>query len=172
MMPLFQILQARYPAGGWSLYDNSDGKGVQLAWDADITGTPKPSESEIAQWLKDMALPQARAAKLAEINAGYASVIGYIQAGYPPDEVLSWPVQADQARALATSPEAEALFVRSLAATKGLSVDEMRDRILANAASWEPVAAMLTGQRQLMEEAALAATTVEAVQAIRVAYTV
>lgn len=31
---------------------------------------------------------------------------------------------------------------------------------------------MLTGQRQLMEQAALEATTVEAVQAIRVAYTV
>ena len=117
-------------------------------------------------------LEEARNTKLIEINAGYSTVMGFIQAGYPQEEVLSWERQATQARELTQNPAAEAAFVRGLAATKSLAVEEMCARILANAASWEPVAAMLTGQRQVMEEIAYMAETVEGVQAIRVAYTV
>ena len=115
-------------------------------------------------------LEEARTAKLAEINAGYSSVMGYIQAGYPPEEVLSWERQATQARELTQNPAAEAAFVRGLAATKKLTVEEMCSRILANVASWEPIAAMLTGCRQVMEEAAFSAETVEEIQAIKVSY--
>lgn len=117
-------------------------------------------------------LEEARTAKLAEINAGYSAVMGFIQAGYPPEEVLSWERQATQARELQQNPAAEAAFVRGLAAAKNLTVEELCARILANAASWEPVAAMLTGQRQVMEEVAYLAETVEGVQAIKVAYRV
>ena len=117
-------------------------------------------------------LEEARTAKLAEINAGYSAVMGYIQSGYPAEEVLSWERQATQARELTQNPAAEAIFVRSLAAAKSLDVEEMCARILANAASWEPVAAMLTGMRQVMEEAAYMAENLEEVQAIKVAYRV
>ena len=117
-------------------------------------------------------LAEARAAKINEINAGYETVIAYVQAGYPDKEVLTWERQAVQARELQIDPDAGALFVRALAATKGVTVDEMARRILANAESWEPVAAMLTAQRQLMEEAAWAAENLEALQAIKVSYTV
>ena len=117
-------------------------------------------------------LEEARTAKLAEINAGYSSVMGYIQAGYPLDEVLSWERQATQVRELVQNPDAEALFVRTLAATKKITVEELCRRILANAVSWEPVAAMLTGCRHVMEDAAFSAETVEEIQAIKVSYPV
>jgi len=91
---------------------------------------------------------------------------------YPDKEVLSWERQATQARELKADPNADAAFVRTLAAVKGVPVQEMADRILANAESWEPVAAMLTAQRQLMEEAAYAAVTIAEVAAIHVGYTV
>ena len=117
-------------------------------------------------------LEEARTAKLAEINAGYSAAMAQLQAGYPPEEVLSWERQAAQARELQQNPAAEAAFVRGLAAAKNLEVEEMTARILANVASWEPVAAMLTGARQVMEEAAHAAETIEELQAIKVAYRV
>ena len=117
-------------------------------------------------------LEEARNAKLIEINAGYSTVMEFIQAGYPLDEVLSWERQATQARELTQNPAAEAAFVRGLAATKKIPVEEMCSRILANAASWEPIAAMLTGCRQVMEEAAFSAKTVEEIQAIKVSYPV
>ena len=121
-------------------------------------------------------LEQARAAKIAEINAGYDSVMGYVQSGYPDREVLSWERQASQARAYRDDPALDiatrAAFVAALAKTKGLTLEEMCSRILRNTESWEPVAAMLTGQRQLMEEAAWAAETVEQVRAIKVGYSV
>ena len=117
-------------------------------------------------------LGETRTAKLAEINAGYSSAMGFIQAGYPTEEILSWERQGTQARELVQNPKAEAAFVRGLASAKNLSIEEMCARILANAEDWEPVAAMLTGARQVMEEAAHAAETVEELQAIKVTYRV
>lgn len=117
-------------------------------------------------------LEEVRTAKLAEINAGYSAAMAALQAGYPAEEVLSWERQAAQARDLMQNPAAEAAFVRGLAATKQISVEELCARILRNAAVWEPMAASLTGQRQVMEEIANLAKTVEGVQAIKVAYRV
>ena len=128
-------------------------------------------DRELWDWVEPIpSLEMARTAKLAEINAGYSAVVGYIQAGYPLDEVLSWERQATQARELTQNPAAEALFVRALAITKKIPVEELCRRILANAASWEPVAAMLTGCRHVMEDAAFSAETVEEIQAIKVSY--
>jgi hypothetical protein len=125
-------------------------------------------------WLADAPPPtleEARTRKLATLNDAYESVMGYIQAGYPDTEILTWERQAAQARELTGDPEARALFVRALAATKGVTPEEMSRRILANAESWEPIAAMLTAQRQLMEEAILAVTDVEELAAIRIGFT-
>ena len=119
-----------------------------------------------------LTLEQSRTTKLTEINAGYSSVMQYIQAGYPTEEVLSWERQASQARELLVNPDAEAVFVRVLASQKGVPVPEMRDRILANAANWEPIAALLTAQRQIMEEHTYMATTIEEIEAVKVGYSV
>ena len=145
---------------------------TETAWDAvswTDTRREKPTWAELVA-NAGPTLEQARLAKLAEINAGYESVMGYIQSGYPDKEVLSWERQATQARKLKADPDAEAAFVRTLAARKGVPVQEMADRILANAESWEPVAALLTAQRQLMEEAAYLAVSVAEIDAIRVSY--
>lgn len=135
-----------------------------------------PEEIEVIINGPTPTIEEARAAKIAEINAGYDSVMGYVQSGYPDREVLSWERQASQARAYRDDPALDiatrAAFVAALAKTKGLTLEEMCRRILRNAESWEPVAAMLTGQRQLMEEAAWAAETTEQVSAIKVGYTV
>ena len=144
---------------------------------------PLETEAQLIETLEIYSLPrgifapmptfeEARMAKLAEINAGYESVMAYVQAGYPQSEVISWPVQASQARELAQNEAAPALFVRSLAVTKGVEIEEMCRRILANSHSWEPVAAMLTAQRQILEEATWRAETKEQIAAIKVAYTV
>ncbi len=117
-------------------------------------------------------LEEARLAKIVEINAGYESAIRYIQGGYPLEEVLTWERQAAQARELLADPAAEAAFVRTLAAVKNISVEEMAGRILANAASWEPVAALLTAQRQALEERAFAAQSLEDIAAVQAGYSV
>ena len=119
-----------------------------------------------------LTLEEVRTAKLTEINNGYSSVMAYIQAGYPLDEVLSWERQASQARELLVNPDASAVFVRVLADQKGISVGEMRDRILRNATNWEPIAALLTAQRQIMEESAYMAQTIADVENIKVGYSV
>ena len=136
------------------------------------------SEYQLGQEPQDLlaahkpTLDATRLAKLTEINSAYDRAIEYIQAGYPLKEILSWDMQYMQAKELWENPEAEANFVRNLAAIKGISLEEMRDRILANAASWQHVASMLTAQRQILEETALLATSVEEVEKIKVTYSV
>ncbi len=117
-------------------------------------------------------LEATRLAKLTEINEAYDTVMDYIQAGYPLKEVLSWDIQYLQAKELLTTPDAEALFIRQLATQKNISVEEMRDRILANAESWQYVAGLLTAQRQIMEETALLAESVEELDTVKVAFSV
>ena len=132
-----------------------------------LNNPPEQPEPLPEQTLEDM-----RLAKLDEINAGYSAAIKYIQAGYPIEEVLSWDTQYLQSKELLENPEASAIFVRQLATQKNISLEEMRDRILANAESWQYVAGLLTAQRQIMEEAALLATSVEEVEKIKVTYSV
>ena len=110
--------------------------------------------------------------KVSEINGKYEESIRILQSGYPNSEVLSWERQAQQAKELKADLDAPAGFVRMLAATKGITPDEMATRILANAAMWEPAAAKLTAERQLMEEAALSATTIENLNNIVVQYSI
>ena len=154
-------------------YSGSVTANTEAAWDAVSWTDPrraKPAWAELEAAMPDP-LEQTRLAKIAEINAGYDSVMGYIQSGYPDKEVLSWERQAVQARELKADPDADAMFVRTLAAVKEVPVQEMADRIINNAENWEPIAAMLTAQRQLMEEAAWGAESVEEVALIRVSYT-
>ena len=131
-----------------------------------IVSQPQPEP------LPEPTLEDLRTAKIVEINKGYNAVMAYIQADYPAEEVLSWGRQASQARELLVNPDAEAVFVRVLASQKNISVNEMRDRILRNATNWEPIAALLTAQRQIMEEAAYMAQTIADVENIKVGYSV
>ena len=135
-------------------------------WEAENTRLEEANRSA-APTLEDI-----RQQKLSQINESYEVVMGYIQAGYPLKEVLSWDTQYLQSKELLENPEASAIFVRQLATQKNISLEEMRDRILANATSWQYVAGLLTAQRQMMEEAALLAESVEGLEAVKVAFSV
>ncbi len=113
-------------------------------------------------------LESAKQQKLAQINGAYDNAIDYIQADYPLKEILSWDIQYAQSKELLENPEAAAIFVRELAEQRGLSVEEMRDRILANAESWQRTAGFLTAQRQIMKEAVLLAQKIEDVEDISI----
>lgn len=174
-MFISSVLLRKFPEGRelfWKISQDASGK-QSVWWDENKAGRPCPTLADMQAWATEgPTLEEARAAKLAEINTKYSTVMAYIQAGYPPEEILSWERQSTQAQALQQNPEAAAAFVRGLAATKGVEVEEMAQRILANAASWEPIAALLTGQRQAMEECAWAAQTVVALGEIKVSYSV
>lgn len=158
------------------LYVREDGSVASGYLTDMLSGDRIASDAEVTMFEKhgmlEPKIENVRTAKLAEINTGYSAVMTYIQARYPTEEVLSWERQASQARELLVNPDAEAVFVRVLASQKGIPVPEMRDRILANVASWEPTAALLTAQRQIMEERTYMATTIEEIEAIKVGYSV
>lgn len=123
-----------------------------------------------ADYVPILPLGVVRQGQLDAVNAAYEQAMAYVQSGYPLTEVLSWERQATQARELQANPDAEAAFVRALAATKGVPVEEMARRILANAAAWEPMAAYLTAQRQMLEDRVLAAETEADILAVTPTY--
>jgi hypothetical protein len=111
-------------------------------------------------------LSAAKAAKLVEINTACEAAGSALLAGYPEAEVKTWPQQAAEAAALDADPAASAPLLTAIAAGRGLDVAELVARVLAKEALYKTAAGGLLGQRQALEDAIDAATTIEAVGAI------
>lgn len=89
---------------------------------------------------------------------------------YSMSERLTWPKQEAEATTLLADPAAPAPLLRAIAATRGVDVLALRDRVLANASTWEIVSGSIMGQQQRYEDqlavaAALAETDPEAARA-------
>jgi len=105
---------------------------------------------------------EARAAsKAAEIDADFATACDAIRAGYPPDEILSWPQQQLEAEAWAADNAAPTPLLAAMASARGVPVPELATRILANVAAYKAAYGQALGERQ-RRQAELAAVDLEA----------
>ncbi|SEO52732.1 hypothetical protein [Nitrosovibrio sp. Nv6] len=91
---------------------------------------------------------QMKAAAIARINASYRAAVKAMTAGYPEDEINSWPKQETEARAWLQDSNAHTPWIDGAAAERGMSKAELVDRIIANAALFAPMHGQLTGKRQ------------------------
>lgn len=109
-------------------------------------GPPPPSSS----------LPPASAilktSALARINTAYQDAMNAIMAGYPEDEVKSWPKQEAEARAWLISVNAATPWIDGAAAGRGITKAELVDKILANAALFAPLHGAFTGKLQKLRD--------------------
>lgn len=115
-------------------------------------------------------LEQAKAAKQAELVAGLEAAVAQQGAEYGPTERATWPQQAAEAAALAVDPAAETPLLSMMATMRGITVADLAARVRRNQAAWLPLSGYVIGQRQALQDKLDAATTVEAVQAIIVTY--
>ena len=116
-------------------------------------------------------LENARAIKLAEINAACERVMAAVTAGYPQSELLTFDKQEQEARAYTADAGASVPLLSALAASRGLALAELVRRVIVKADAFAAVSGVVVGQRQALEDRlALAATTAE-VDAISVVYT-
>jgi len=120
--------------------------------------TLEPSDSAM--------LEAARAAKRIEINAACDAAVARLATSYPEREIQSWPQQVKEADALAGDADAPAPLLAAIAATRGLPVSELAERVLSKMAAYAHASGALIGLRQALEDALEAAETVEAVTAI------
>jgi hypothetical protein len=95
---------------------------------------------------------QLKAAAMKRINAAYQSAVDALTAGYPEDEVRSWPKQEAEARAWLQDSNAATPWIDGAAAGRGISKVDLIDRIMANAALFAPTHGQLTGKRQKLRD--------------------
>ncbi|GFM37721.1 hypothetical protein [Desulfovibrio psychrotolerans] len=106
-------------------------------------------------WLVDV--DAARSAKRREIVSRADAFMATLTANYSEHEKLSWSKQEAEARALSVDPDAAAPLLTGIAATRGIGLLDLRDRVLANVATYEAVSAAVLGQQQRYEDQLAAA---------------
>lgn len=118
----------------------------------------------------ELTFDEARAAKMAEIIAGADALLNALAADYSAGEKLSWPKQEAEALALMADADAPAPLLRGIAAVRGIALESLRDKVLANVAQYEQATAFVLGTQQRFADLLNAAETLAEVVAIEVRY--
>lgn len=115
-------------------------------------------------------IDDAKAAKLAEINAACEVAMHGLTATYPDTERLTFDQQKAEALAFQADNGAECPMLRPLADARGIEMAELCRRVLAKASAFSAAVGRLMGERQHMEDALDACNSIADVQAIEVSY--
>ena len=113
-------------------------------------------------------LDEVKAAKLSEINAAADRAIATLTATYPDRELATFDKQESEARAYAADATASTPLLSALAQARGIPLDELVRRVLAQADAFAVASGSIIGQRQALEDRLDVCTTVEEVQSIAV----
>lgn len=135
------------------------------------TAQPGPAyRAENGKWIPD--LEKAKTFKLSEINAACDSVLNAAVLTYPETEVLTFDQQTSEANAyLASQNPADAPLLTALAAGRGITLDDLVQRVIAKHDAFSLLSGYVIGQRQALEDRLELCETVGDVQAIAVTIT-
>lgn len=95
---------------------------------------------------------QLIAAAHARINTAYQSAVNTVTAGYPADEISSWPKQESEARAWLADNTVATPWLDSASAARGITKADLVTRIMDNAALFTTAHGQLTGKRQKLRD--------------------
>ena len=128
------------------------------------------SDTEIRKvWIYTPNLEKAKSAKLSAINTACDGILNTAVNTYPQTEVLTFDQQAAEAdKYLSTGDEADAPLLAALAAGRGITLDELVQRVKAKTTAFTALSGSIIGQRQALEDRLDACETVEEVQLIPV----
>lgn len=115
---------------------------------------------------KPPTLDEAKAAKLAEINAACQSTLESLTPTYPERELTTFDKQESEARAYLADPAASTPFLSALAAARGIELADLVQRVIAKADAFTSASGYIIGQRQALEDRLDAAETLEDVRAV------
>lgn len=132
-----------------------DGLGVLPSW---LSVEPRPEVEPSLKQLRDQ--------QLALVNAGFERAVLELTAAYPATERLTWPVQQAEAQAWSKDSSADTPYLDGIAVARGIPLEEMRQKTLAQVRSFLQVTQQLIGVRQGLRDQIDAAVSKEAVKAI------
>ncbi|EHN65124.1 hypothetical protein [Comamonas testosteroni] len=98
------------------------------------------------------------------VNEQYAKRMSAVALPYPQYERESWPIQLQEAQALAADPEAATPWIDACATQRGLECSELAQRILTKDSAYRFISGQLTGARQAHEDAIEALQDLEALR--------
>ena len=170
---------------GQTVYSTTDGSAVLIEQIGDYPPgtTTKPRPGNYHTWQEDKwtisteatkrRLADAKSSKLsAAARAAQLFIARAAGLDTVPDfERATWSLQAAEAQAWAADNKKPTPVLSSIAAARGVDVNELRSKALAKAQAFTALSAHIAGQRQAFEDALNAATDLAAVDAIAINYT-
>jgi len=137
----------QYIEKGYGLHQMLAAQGIELrnvdgAWIANVPDDQiNQLIAEYNPWLTE------KAAKFAEIDADFESAVSSLTAGWPQHEIQTWSKQEAEARALVANPDAPTPMLSTIAATRGLTVPELAQRVIREADAFTAASAHFVGLR-------------------------
>lgn len=136
-----------YIEKGYGLHRMLAAQGIELrnvdgAW---IANAPDEQVSQLIAEYNPW--PTEKAAKFAEIDADFESAVSSLTAGWPQHEIQTWSKQESEARALVAKPDAPTPMLSTIAATRGLTVPELAQRVIRDADAFTAASAHFVGLR-------------------------
>lgn len=137
------ILESQY-----SLQDDGNGPYIK-SWDYD---QPQPTIEQLATATQSVTSYAILTAAHARINSAYISAVNTVTAGYPENEIASWPKQETEARAWQVNNETPTPWIDSAATAREIPKADFIALVIANADALAPIHGALTGKRQLLRD--------------------
>jgi hypothetical protein len=88
----------------------------------------------------------------ARINTAYEAAVKALTAGYPENEIASWPKQEREARAWAADNTVSTPWIDAAAQARGIAKPVLANLIITLADALAPMHGSLTGKRQLLRD--------------------
>lgn len=113
-----------------------------------------------------------RKEKLSEINGNYNSAVSTLVSTYPETELLTFDKQEKEAREYKKDNSSSTPFLKLLAEFRGITLDELIDKVIIKADLFQENVAKLTGLRQKYEDELDKCETKEDIEKINTDYTI
>ena len=112
-------------------------------------------------------LDELKREKLTEINTACDSILNYAISTYPETEVLTFDQQTSEAtKYLQTKNPEDSPLLSALALGRGITLDDLVQRVIAKHDAFSMLSGYIIGQRQALEDKLDECETVEDVEAI------
>ncbi|HCU66156.1 MAG TPA: hypothetical protein DF774_10395 [Rheinheimera sp.] len=137
----------QYIEKGYGLHQMLAAQGIELR-NVDGVWIANAPDDQVNQLIADYnPWPPEKATKFAEIDQAFESAVSSLTAGWPQHEIQTWNKQEAEARALVAKPDAPTPMLSTIAATRGLTVPELAQRVIRDADAFTAASANFVGLR-------------------------
>ena len=174
---MYAIFDKENPDKVYFLDENRETLAFTISADSRFDDTDIVEVSDVEQgfdgaWYRKGKAPiqpiaEAKAAKLSEINSACDAILNQAVNSYPESEVLTFDQQVEEVKAYqASGNPADAPLLSTLSSARGITLDDLIQRVMAKRQAFSVLSGYVIGQRQALEDRLDECQTTEEVNAI------